>query len=279
MDTTRLNPVIRSVSMYERINRTDECVGYDCRVIYIVSGELTAVVNGERLGHLAPGNLLYIPAGVPYKLKSKYLRAVVISFDPTDEWPEPADRLSPALVAEYDETKCHRGGVEGILARHILLPDLEAERDNFIRMANIFTSAEGHYRAQLSAMFKLVLLKLIETADENALPARMVEELSGYIRENVSDEISNTEIGAIFGYHPFYVSRMLKDRKGMTLRQYIIGYRLKMAKRLLELSQKSAAEIAEECGFTDASYFAKTFKSAFGMTPKEYRNSFKDDFI
>ena len=279
MDTTRLNPVIRSVSMYERINRTDECVGYDCRVIYIVSGELTAVVNGERLGHLAPGNLLYIPAGVPYKLKSKYLRAVVISFDPTDEWPEPADRLSPAPVAEYDETKCHRGGVEGILARHILLPDLEAERDNFIRMANIFTSAEGHYRAQLSAMFKLMLLKLIETADENALPARMVEELSGYIRENVSDEISNTEIGAIFGYHPFYVSRMLKDRKGMTLRQYIIGYRLKMAKRLLELSQKSAAEIAEECGFTDASYFAKTFKSAFGMTPKEYRNSFKDDFI
>ena len=279
MDTTRLNPVIRSVSMYERINRTDECVGYDCRVIYIVSGELTAVVNGERLGHLAPGNLLYIPAGVPYKLKSKYLRAVVISFDPTDEWPEPADRLSPTPVAEYDETKCHRGGVEGILARHILLPDLEAERDNFIRMANIFTSAEGHYRAQLSAMFKLVLLKLIETADENALPARMVEELSGYIRENVSDEISNTEIGAIFGYHPFYVSRMLKDRKGMTLRQYIIGYRLKMAKRLLELSQKSAAEIAEECGFTDASYFAKTFKSAFGMTPKEYRNSFKDDFI
>lgn len=279
MDTTRLNPVIRSVSMYERINRTDECVGYDCRVIYIVSGELTAVVNGERLGHLAPGNLLYIPAGVPYKLKSKYLRAVVISFDPTDEWPEPADRLSPVAVAEYDETKCHRGGVEGILARHILLPDLEAERDNFIRMANIFTSAEGHYRAQLSAMFKLMLLKLIETADENALPARMVEELSGYIRENVSDEISNTEIGAIFGYHPFYVSRMLKDRKGMTLRQYIIGYRLKMAKRLLELSQKSAAEIAEECGFTDASYFAKTFKSAFGMTPKEYRNSFKDDFI
>ena len=68
MDYTRLNPVIRSVSFYERINRTDECIGYDSRVIYIVSGELTAVVGGDRLGHLAPGNLLYIPAGVPYKL-------------------------------------------------------------------------------------------------------------------------------------------------------------------------------------------------------------------
>ena len=156
---------------------------------------------------------------------------------------------------------------------------MEGERETFIRMANIFTSGEGHYKAQLSAMLKLLLLKIVETSDENALPARMVEELDNYIRENVSDEISNTEIGAIFGYHPFYVSRMLKERKGMTLRQYIIAYRLKQAKRLLELSDKSAAEIAAECGFTDASYFAKTFKSAFGITPKEYRNKFKEDFI
>ncbi len=279
MDYTRLNPVIRSVSLYERINRTDECVGYDSRVIYIVSGELTAVVGGERLGHLAPGNLLYIPAGVPYKLKSKYVRAVVVTFDPYDTMPEPYERLSSVAVSEYDEALCHKDGIEGALAKHIMLPDMEADRDLFIRMANIFTSAEGHYRAQISAMFKLVLLKVIETSDENALPARMVEDLDNYIRENVSDEISNTEIGAIFGYHPFYVSRMLKERKGMTLRQYIISYRLKSAKRLLELSDKSAAEIAEECGFTDASYFAKTFKAAFGMTPKEYRNSFKEDFI
>lgn len=279
MDTAKLNPIIRSVSLYEKINRTDECVGYDCRVIYIISGELNALVNGEKLGHLAPGNLLYIPAGVSYKLKSKYLRAVVISFDPMDEDPEPEGRLLPVAAAEYDEAKCHKAGVEGPLAKHILLPDMEGERDNFIRMANIFTSAEGHYKAQLSAMFKLMLLKIIETADENALPARMVEELDNYIRENVSDEISNTEIGAIFGYHPFYVSRMLKERKGMTLRQYIIAYRLKCAKRLLELSDKSAQDIAEECGFTDASYFAKTFKATFGMTPKEYRNSFKDEFI
>lgn len=279
MDYTRLNPVIRSVSLYEKINRTDECIGYDSRVIYIVSGELTAVVDGEKLGHLSPGNLLYIPAGVSYKLKSKYLRAVVITFDPYDTRPEPVDRLAPVRVDEYNRELCHLKGVEGPLGKHILLPDMESDRDLFIRMSNIFTSAEGHYRAQISAMFKLVLLKIIEASDENALPARMVEELDNYIRENVSDEISNTEIGAIFGYHPFYVSRMLKERKGMTLRQYIISYRLKNAKRLLELSNKSAAEIAVECGFTDASYFAKTFKAAFGMTPKEYRNTFKEDFI
>ena len=279
MDFTRLNPVVRSVSLYEKIGRSEECVGYDCRLIYVVSGDVSATVGDKKLSHMGPGNLIYIPAGVKYRLKSKYLRAVVITFDPTDDNPLPDERLNPAAVGEYDESLCHRCGVEGILGQVITLGDLESERDNFLRMANIFTSGEGHYRAQLSAMLKLILLRVIETADEDALPARMVEELDNYIRENVSDEISNTEIGAVFGYHPFYVSRILKERRGMTLRQYIISYRLKMAKKLLETTDRSAGEIAEECGFTDASYFAKTFKAAFGITPKEYRNSFKDEFI
>ena len=146
-------------------------------------------------------------------------------------------------------------------------------------MNNIFTSAEGEYLAEISATFKLIMLKVAETVDENALPARMVEALDTYIRENCGEDISNTEIGAIFGYHPFYISKVLKDRRGITLKQYIIGYRLKAAKRMLELTDKPAADIAEECGFTDASYFAKTFKSAFGETPKEYRNRFKEDYI
>lgn len=279
MNYTKFNPVIRSASLYEKINRTDECVGYDSRVIYMVSGDLTATVGGEKFSHLAPGNLLYIPAGVPYKLKSKYLRAVVITFDMTDDDPLPEEKIAPVPTAEFNEELCHKSGLEAPFDKCVMLPDFESECDAFLKMADIFTSAEGSYRAQISAMFKLVMLKVAETADANALPARMVEALDNYIMENAGEEISNTEIGAIFGYHPFYVSKVLKEKKGLTLRQYIIGYRLKASKRLLELTDKSISDIASECGFTDASYFAKTFKSYFGETPKEYRNRFKEDFI
>lgn len=279
MNYTKFNPVIRSVSLYEKINRTDECVAYDSRVIYMVSGDLTATVGGEKFSHLSVGNLLFIPAGVPYKLKSKYLRAVVVTFDLTDEEASPEEKIAPVLTAEYKEELCHKAGLEAPFDKCIMLPDFESEMDAFLRMADIFTSAEGSYRAQISAMFKLAMLKVAETAEENALPARMVEALDNYIMENAGEEISNTEIGAIFGYHPFYVSKVLKEKKGLTLRQYIINYRLKAAKRLLELTDKSIADIAEECGFTDASYFAKTFKSYFSETPKDYRNRFKEDFI
>ena len=279
MNLTYLNPVIRTVSQYEKINRSDECIAYDSRLFYMVSGDVTAVVGGVKLGHLSPGHLLYVPAGTPYKLKGQYLRLVTIAFDPTADNPLPEDKIKPVAVSEFDETLVHSVSDLSPLDKMIHVEDMESERDTFLKLVSLFTSAEGAYRAQASAILKQLLLKIIETVDENALPARMVEALDNYIRENAGDDISNTEIGAIFGYHPFYISKVLKDRKGTTLRQYIISYRLKLAKKLLEESSKSVNEIAEDCGFNDPSYFTKTFKSAFGMTPKDYRNLTKEDFI
>ena len=279
MNLTYLNPVIRTVSLYERINRSDECVAYDSRLFYMVSGDVTAVVGGVKLGHLSPGHLLYVPAGTPYKLKGQYLRLVAITFDPTADNPLPDERLRPVATAEYDPSLTHSVAELAPLDKMIHVEDMESERDTFLGLVSLFTSAEGAYKAQGSAILKQLLLKVMETVDENALPARMVEALDNYIRENAGDDISNTEIGAIFGYHPFYVSKVLKDRKGTTLRQYIIAYRLKLAKKLLEESGKSVNEIAEECGFNDPSYFTKTFKNAFGMTPKDYRNLTKEDFV
>ena len=279
MDTLRLNPIIRSAAIHECINRTDECIAYDSRVIYVITGDIMATVGSDKVGHLTPGSLLYIPAGIAYKLKSKYFKAAVITFDFTDVDPLPEERLSPVTVAEFDASLCHNTDIEPPFDKYFKIDDIEGDRELFERMCNIFTSAEGCFRARVSAMFKLEILKLLETVDDGALPARMVEELDAYIRENSGDEISNTEIGAIFGYHPFYVSRILKERKGMTLRQYIIAYRIKAAKRLLQFSARTVNEIAEELGFTDASYFTKVFKGEVRETPKEYRNRFKEDFI
>lgn len=279
MNLTYLNPVIRNVSLYEKINRADECVAYDSRLFYVVSGDVTAVVGGVKLGHLSPGHLLYIPAGTPYKLKGQYLRLVAIAFDPTVDYAECENDLKPVPVSEFDANLVHGAWDLAPLDKMIHIEDIESERDTFLGLVSIFTSAEGSYRAQGSAILKQILLKVIETVDENALPSRMVEALDKYIRDNAGDDISNTEIGAIFGYHPFYISKVLKDRKGTTLRQYIIAYRLKLAKKLLTESAKSVNEVSEECGFNDPSYFTKTFKAAFGMTPKDYRNLGKDDFI
>ena len=277
MNFSNLNPCVHSIALYEKLERTEPCVAPDSRIIYLISGELTYVIGEGKRERLSPGKLLYIPAGTVYRLKSKYMRAVVAAFDFTDEFG--GEWLAPTAAESAADMKVHTVCGMPVFESPILLEDVESERDNFIRMANIFTSAEGFYLAELSAMLKLLLIKIAEHSDERALPSSMVENLDGYIRENIHDEISNTELGAIFGYHPFYISRVLKDKKGITLHQYVIAYRIKYAMSLLRYTDRAIADIADETGFTDASYFTKSFKAQFGMTPKEYRNKFKEDFI
>jgi len=262
--------------MREVIYRSEECIAYDARLFYMVSGEIIITVNGKR-EKLSGGNLIYIPAGTKYKLKGQYLLMAALSFDLTSEFSDEETRL-PSKAEEFDTGLCHKCEIAPF-DKLIRLDDADDEREAFSEMCEIATSAEGEWRSELSAMLKLILIRLAEKSDAHALPSRMVKNLDLYIRENRKDEISNTEIGAIFGYHPFYVSNKLKETKGITLRQYIINYRLKLAKRMLENTQKSVAEIAEEAGFTDASYFTKSFKASVGMTPKEYRARFKEDFV
>lgn len=278
MNFALLNPFVRTAKLYEVINKSDFCIPYDTRIIYLVSGDITVQIENQKSFHLACGNLLLIPAGTRYKLKGQYLRAVVITFDPTAEWSDITEAIPPSTPELFDSSRCHTGDFSPF-DKPLILEDAESSRNELIKLTEIATSAEGEWRSEISAKLKSILIKLAESVSESSLPLRMVEALDAYIRENCHDEISNTEIGAIFGYHPFYVSRVLKEKKGITLRQYIISYRLKAAKRLLELTRKSVAEIAEEVGFTDASYFTKTFRQSFGVTPKEWRNKFKEDFI
>lgn len=277
MDFTRLNPVVRDAAIYEKVAKASPARAYDSRIIYMISGGLTVTVGKEKI-KLSPGNLCFIPAGVEYRLKAQYMRAAIVCFDLTDENPLPEERMPAASPEEFDEGLCH--ATPGApFDKLIFVEDMESDREVFTKMCELFVAKEGFFRAYASAMLKTVLLKLAENADEHALPSRMIESLGEYIRENSHDDISNTEIGAIFGYHPFYISRMLKERRGVTMRQYIISYRMKSAESMLRLTTKSVAEIAEENGFSDASYFTKSFKQAFGMTPKEYRAKFEDELI
>ena len=52
---------------------------------------------------------------------------------------------------------------------------------------------------------------------------------------------------------------------------YIMQIRIKRAKKLMDTQPGlTVAEIAEECGFEDASNFSRTFKKHCGITPAQY---------
>lgn len=53
--------------------------------------------------------------------------------------------------------------------------------------------------------------------------------------------------------------------------QYVKQYRIQRAARLLAGTDRKIADIGQQCGFQEMSYFARTFREMMGCTPKEYR--------
>jgi len=74
------------------------------------------------------------------------------------------------------------------------------------------------------------------------------------------------------GYHEGYLNRLVKAQLGMCVSEYIIGYRIDEAKKLLDLGH-SVTEAATACGFSELSYFSHCFKRIVGVTPREYKRS------
>ena len=63
----------------------------------------------------------------------------------------------------------------------------------------------------------------------------------------------------------------MKNLTGMSMGDYIRKKRLQMACRLLEQGF-NISETAYRTGFSDPSYFSKTFKKNMGLSPTEYSN-------
>ena len=255
MDMNALNPDVRAVLLLDKAISQAESRFSEARAVFVLSGDLAVDCAGE-VTHMRPGAFCYLPPFCSFAARSKHVRAVVVRFLP-EYGKEPETQSRGALFVE----------------------DMAGERETFLRMCDIYNSSASDRLPRLSAMLKLLLLGALVTEGEDALPAAMAANLDSYIRENMADDISNTELGAVFGYHPFYVSQMLKKKLGITLKQYVIAYRLRTASSLLITTEKTTAEIAELTGFTDASYFTKTFKASFGQTPKDYRNEHKIDTL
>lgn len=70
---------------------------------------------------------------------------------------------------------------------------------------------------------------------------------------------------------PRYFSTIIKEKSGNSALQWIVQMVITEAKQLLEGSDLSIKEIANQLNFPTQSFFGKYFKQYVGISPKEYR--------
>jgi len=64
--------------------------------------------------------------------------------------------------------------------------------------------------------------------------------------------------------------RKIKALSGMSPNDYLKTIRLNRAAELIKSGER-ISEVAERVGFTSSSYFAKCFKTQFGVLPRDYK--------
>ncbi len=122
-----------------------------------------------------------------------------------------------------------------------------------------------------------VLTKLIDYCADTPLPTeplgreqRAVRLTKAYLHENVSEDVTLSDLAAVTGLSKFYLLRQFSNSFGITPHAYQTSLRIALAKTYLRQGEP-LARVAAEAGFADQAHFTKTFKKLVGVTPGRYQ--------
>lgn len=162
--------------------------------------------------------------------------------------------------------------------------------NNTINTIKINNSLLSDFNKSLPAM----LINNVETIEEiNKVFYELFDELRNRFdeRKNMKHEETVNSINSIIdmGFSnpslsvesiadsldisPAYIGRLYKQYTMTTILDKIVKVRMEKAKELLLETKYSITHISEETGYTNSSYFYKTFKKFYGTTPNDFRRS------
>ncbi|MBD5474576.1 MAG: AraC family transcriptional regulator [Lachnospiraceae bacterium] len=134
-----------------------------------------------------------------------------------------------------------------------------------------------YWDQMISYMLMLIFGTLIRNYEKSIeLPTFMQKTdvqrfaLLQYVQDNFST-ITLNQVAEKFHYTPEYTSRLFKSTTGRSFTQILQQVRLERAQVLLQDTNLSVANIANQIGYETTEHFIRIFKKQMHMTPTEYR--------
>ena len=85
-----------------------------------------------------------------------------------------------------------------------------------------------------------------------------------------SKGLTVAELAEAVGSNRSYVSASINQTTGQNFSDYVNSWRIEYAKKLMQTTEMTLAEIADAAGFTDRTSFYRSFKKITGMSPSEW---------
>lgn len=274
MKVSDINPFIRYAHIHKVINSQNfYSICYDCRIFYIRNCNGFLTVNGEKHS-LDRDTVFYFPFGTKYRFNVEQtddLDIIVIDFDMLNIYSDKNKSIGTATEFNFNNKELSVTDLPTELTKPIIkkAPQLDSLLSH---CANEFLEEKPFYREIASSIVKQCLVMILrEDEYDNSSP--LINDIIEYIEQNYSKPtLNNSEIADKFGYHQYYLSKIMRESTGYSLKTYIIRYRIQMSKNFLLTTKLDINTIAWKCGFNSVPLFIKTFKEHTGVTPKKYRS-------
>ena len=131
--------------------------------------------------------------------------------------------------------------------------------------------------AQLQALIPKMIRHYCLLVQQHSLErySSAVRSCLNYIDFHYMEPLNLEGLAERFAINKNYLSSRFHKEVGMTVTDYINGIRVRRSVELLGKTALSMQNVAEQCGFSDANYFTRTFKKINGVSPNEYRKTLK----
>ncbi len=245
----------------------------ELEIIYVKSGFLTVNISGENyIGK--PGDAFVVSPGNLHFMGSQTGTVDYFTF------------LFPLkYIAFRSDDMLDDKLIEPLNSGHLMIsPEIkDTVKEQCEQLAGVYAAEIDKSESKITSQIrkKIILLQFIhelwkkgfivenDTTGRNTVEKEMVS----YIQQNYMGKILLREFGEQFHLSEKYISRYFKEHFHITLSQYVTYLRLEHAKQMLQETDISVTEVAMQSGYQNISYFIRSFKKTYGVSPLKYIKS------
>ena len=137
---------------------------------------------------------------------------------------------------------------------------------------------ENRVRYHLTAALRLLITQCVsgkvKVSEQEQIASERMKQMLRYVEEHYAEELTVEKLADCVALSESACLRSFRQFLGITPIQYVKQFRVEKAAELLRSTRLKTGEVGLECGFSDASYFIKTFREIKHCTPREYRIRF-----
>lgn len=270
-------PFVRYARKNEQRILPGKLCAMDHRLFYCHSGggfcEIEEVCYGFR-----PGTVIYIPAGVPYRLLFGEEIPVFsgCNFDFYQGCSHLSEPIPPVPISRFQQDDILEKQIfkeTDLFVLPIHLENAFSLEYKFLEIAEEFQRHNLYCDEYCGALLNAVLIRIAQLwqARSMGIDDRKGNAILNYIHSHAEEPLTNQQIAEHFGYHAYYISSLVRKFTGMPLHRYVLRYKMHVAVGLLQSTDLSVSEVAAKVAMPDIKHFSKCFKSVMGVPPSHFR--------